>query len=255
MPLIPSHKGRCCHSNVMLAMTSCERPDGARYLPGTLAAINREGAYIARPKILVVDGSFRKIWREEAWNSSFLPHDWICIEHGGERRGNRWAMWQIFRMFMAEGVGKLLYCEDDIVPCRNALLRAARIEVPDDVAFIDFHDMKELPGKPPGYHRVPAMGHDGVGYWGNQLMLFPRRTVEWLLSRNVRGIIGGPNAADYALGRLLVDSPWPMYLAHLPCLVRHMGAVSVAHPDHELLPGRLPTSYPGDDFDALSLSW
>ena len=166
-------------------------------------------------------------------------------------------LWWAFRIAWESGYERLIFCEDDVTPCRNAIARVLCTEVPASAAFVDFHDMKELRGRATnaGLFAVPSMGLNGQGYWGNQCMLFPRRTIGWLLQRDPMSVPRGnpPQGADIALGWLLSRSPWPTYAVHLPRLVRHVGAVSSAHPGSTLDAERATPDYLGDDFDALTL--
>jgi hypothetical protein len=213
------------------------------YLEETLAALDREGAGEWGERAIVSDGTFELRLRH-----------WTSVEEQGARRGSRYTMWRAFHYAVEHGVERLLYCEDDIVPTKNALRTMLGMSVPDRCAFVDFHDITRL-GRltRPGLYTMP-LGRRFQTYSGTQCMLFPRRTVAWLLEHDPSGVAarGLPNCVDAVLGHLLTESPWPRYAAHLPCLVRHVGAVSAAHANLGI-EGRLPSHYPGDDFDSLTL--
>ena len=63
----------------------------------------------------------------------------------------------------------------------------------------------------------------------------------------------GNNLLYLLLGWLLSCSPWPLYAAHLPRLVEHVGERSAAHAGWSLHGARQTFEYPGDRFDALTL--
>lgn len=229
----------------LVSISTCVRPGGVSYLEPTAEALVREGAGECGVRAIFWDGPVQR-----------PTAGWDAIGHAGAPEGSRFNMWRVFRFALERQADRLVYCEDDIVPSKNAIRKICSLEVPEWAAFIDFHDMKELRrAGEPGMHRVPAAGYDRRGYWGTQCMSFPRRTLEWLAQRDPATVARRalPNCADATLGWLLVSSPWPMYAAHLPCLVRHAGAVSAAHPGSTLRRHRLPSHYLGDEVDALAL--
>jgi len=167
------------------------------------------------------------------------------------QQGIRSMMWQVFRAAVEEGCDKLIFCEDDVVACRNLVPFLQAFVVPEDVAFVDFHDLREerVRGISDGHHILPATPN----YWGNQCMLFPWRTIEWLAAKDplaVKDFHFPKSGADNTLGYFLRDSPWPLYLLHLPRLVEHIGTVSAAHKRNHAW-GVFPAA--STDFDALSL--
>jgi hypothetical protein len=229
----------------MVSILTSERPGGASYLAQTAAALLREGADGAQRRVILGDGLLPGA--QQGWE----------VREYHPRAGVRTMMWNAFRLALDAGCERLLFCEDDIRPCKNAVRRMLQLEVPPEAAFIDFHDMKELreSGLGHGLIDVLAMGFDGQGYWGNQCMLFPRRTLEWLVAWDPMSVArwDPPRGADCTLGWLLSCSPWPLYAAHLPRLVDHVGGSSAAHPGWALVKHRRTFEYPGDEFDALSL--
>ncbi len=232
----------------LVSITTCPRPDGASYLRSTAAALLREGATTCALRVIFCDGE-----------SVTVPPGWAIAGDRDQREdvkrdGSRLTMWRVFRFAVEQGVDRLLYCEDDIVPCRNAVRKMCAMRISDRVAFIDFHDMRRLIGTTQPGLRALALGSASYAYWGTQCMLFPRRTLDWLVREDPTAVAvkGLPHCADLALGALLARSPWPRYAAHLPCLVRHAGVVSAAHRG-VALDHRLPTHYPGDECDALAM--
>jgi hypothetical protein len=230
----------------LITITTCPRA-GVNYLPGTAAALLRAGADACTARLVLADGE----------PPAETPPGWD-LDFRFPRSGDRLMMWWAFERALATGVERLIYCEDDITPCRNAVRRMLRLPIPESVAFVDFHDNRELPdGTAAGLHEVPAQGRAGRGYLGNLCMMFPRRTLAWLAQQDPLSILPQQrrgmlyHASDLVLGAFLAASPWPRYLAHLPRLVRHDGLVSAAHPEKGL---RATREFPGADFDALTLA-
>lgn len=224
-----------------ISIITCPRPGGVDYLPRTAAALLAAGADGCVRRLVLADGDLP---------AGELPGWEIDVRY--PRGGPRAMMWWAFERALAAGVDQLIYCEDDVTPVRNAVTFMSRLVVPDRVAFVDFYDFVLPENAAAGFHvRTFA-----TVYSCNQCMLFPRRTLEWLVQQDpfavqltqMRGHVGF--ATDAVLGVLLARSPWPQYLAHLPRLVRHDGDVSAAHPQRAL---RIAHAFPGEDFDALSL--
>jgi hypothetical protein len=173
---------------------------------------------------------------------------------------------------------RVLLIEDDVGPCRNALRFIRKMEIPEDVAFVSFFEMKEALEPTPGcLTRIPCHGLQPEStpetqsppdlltfrqvtkfYCGNQCLLMPRRTVEYLVKCDPfdAGLPEDPHmhrqhSSDAAMGWHLSQSPWRRYGALYPCLVEHIGEVSTW--TQENLDGRRARNFAGDDFDALSL--
>lgn len=231
----------------LITITTCPRA-GVSYLQQTAAALLRAGADACETRLVLADG--------EPPALADWPPGWD-LDFRFPRSGDRLMMWWAFERALVAGAERLIYCEDDITPCRNAVRRMLQLPIPESVAFVDFHDNLELPdGAAPGTYEVPAQGYSGRGYLGNLCMMFPRRTFAWLVRQDPMSVLPQQrrgsiyHASDLVLGMLLASSPWPRYLAHLPRLVRHDGIVSAAHPEKGT---RATRAFPGEDFDALTL--
>lgn len=232
----------------VLVLPTCERPGGVDYLSDTLASVAGAGGAQLERRVVLVDGKYPDLKKDTSSGFEYL-------HHLNERApmGIRYMMWAAFGYALAYEYEALIFCEDDVRFCKNAITRILSLEIPDDVAFMDFYDMTKLRHRAAnwGLHKFPCTDK----YWGNQCMLFPARTMQWLYDHNPMEVSQWelPNHADRVLGHLLARSPWPNYMVHLPRLVRHMGEVSVAHPDVPRL-DRMVLKVAGDDFDAASLS-
>lgn len=222
-----------------ISIITCKR-DRATYLEQTATALLREGADVCDHRLVFADG-----------DSDPTPPGWE-LSAWYPRVGPRLMMWRVFEAALKLGVDRLIYCEDDITPCRNAIRYILQSHVPPSMALVDFYANKMPPeAKSPAIYELPARD-----FCGNLCMVLPRRTIAWLAARDPLSILhdqqptpGIYTGSDLAMGRLLHMSPWPTYLAHVPRLVRHDGDVSAAHPYKD--PRRQP--FLGEDFDALTL--
>lgn len=164
--------------------------------------------------------------------ASMVPPDygklWQMVTLGDEPQGNLRAFFAVLARAYDQDVDRLFYFEDDIVACCEAVTRMAAVGVPDDCAFTAFFDMKELaPGVPDGLFRVAPQGVDGAGWWGFQAVLFPRRTITWLLSKRDQILATAKDikhCSDFFVGDALLRSPWPEVAVHNPSLFEHVGA-------------------------------
>ena len=221
---------------------------GQDYLKDTLLSLERAGVFaVDADRVICADGADVPLLM-----GGFARH--VLQRRMGiipEKLGNLRAFMAVFRYAQEHGCDRLLFFEDDIVACKNAVPKMLKTDVPPECAFVSFFDMKELAyGTPRGLHRVPTAGHDGRGYWGSQAILWPKRTIDWLCQRE-REIVAVPSRAssDCLIGYHLMLSPWPKYAIHVPNLVEHVGIHSAIW---SWIPSvnRKSTSFPGEHFDA-----
>jgi len=228
----------------LIAVSTCLRPGGVSYLRETLRSLEAAGASNF-PKIVFSNGPIPPI--------DICP--WPCQETTtASSRSNLVAAISMAANLNAE---RLLFFEDDILACVGAVERMATVKIPGDVSFMTFHDLKELQNDEtmrPSVMRVPAKGFDGRGFWGNQAIAIPNLTLRYLAKKDFFSIRRDelPGGGDSSIGDLAASSPRPFFSVHIPSLVRHTGAVSVAHPGAQL-GKRQPRNYRGDSFDAHQL--
>jgi hypothetical protein len=229
----------------MIVMSTCPR-EGASYVEATIRALDAAGACDADHRILLVDGGAPVV----------TPPSWDQ-EGTFPRRGPRVMLWTAFERAFAAGVDRLVFLQDDITPCRNAVRRMLQVGMPDGYAFMTFHDQLHVPeGAPAGLYGIEMLR----GFTGALALAFPRDTLAWLVQQDPLhfridqerdGVLMG---ADNVLGAFVLRSPWPRYVAHIPRLVRHDGVVSAAHPRKKFEGSRVTKDFPGEDFDALALA-
>lgn len=241
----------------LIVVGTCPRGE-FYYLGDTVDGLIETGAGEADFVIVVSDGPI------DAAARSSLPNKWgyeINVEGG---RGSQHVFWQALALAVEEDAERLLWFEDDLAFCRNAVRRMLASEVPEDLALISFFDMATCAANAPdGLYTAPVLGTTGQGFRGSQALLLPRRTIEYLYNHE-RAVVGGTekNGLDRAIGQTLAAAPAELKLGrygiHLPCLVEHVGGVSAAHPGETLDRPRGPwqriaTRWLGKDFDALTL--
>jgi len=236
-----------------IAVLTCQRP--GFYVGETISQIVREGG-ASLPRRIFIDGSeeFKKAlaYRIRPYGGD----DWELIRLG-EGLGSSEAMRRLV-VQSAEEKRDLLFFEDDLLLCRNAVKRMITQHVPDDVGIITFFDMKEIkPDAAPGLYRRPANGTDGRGFWGAQCLKFPSESLVWLAEHDWMEECQGDfrMASDILMGRVMVKHPSRSRLAvHVPCLVEHVGQASACFPGVSLSPRwRRATNFMGRSFNAMSL--
>jgi hypothetical protein len=197
----------------------------------------------------------------------------VALSIWKEPRGNLAAFHAIlsFALQISSPGDRILFFEDDISFCKNAVARMLAVGVPPGCAFTSFFDMKEFfPGTPYGLYRVPLSGVDGRGFWGLQAVLFTYETVKTFVESEVFKVRAKTlkSHSDMVLVEALKEvakeghQTCDAYAAHVPSLVEHEGADSSAiwqfKTSAPLIPGnheinRRATNPCPPGFDALAL--
>ncbi len=232
------------NKSVLISVLTTERAKS--YLTTTLESLERNGAYEVS-RAVFSDGP-----------CGYRRPDWDVVELSSERRGTRQSAWSIFRAALDRGVERLIYCEDDIVLCRNAISYLAKMALPEGQAFVTCLDHRDwLMRLQTGIHA--ASFGDGR-LLGSQLLVFSRKTLEYLVSLDPMAVINshpwykdGRHSVDMVIGKILRDGPWKSYGIHVPALGQHLGDVSAAHPDRNPAKPVRTKIFAGLSFDALTL--
>lgn len=224
-----------------------------QYLDETLKSIDRNGGgcFFDSRKVVMFDGPKRDV-SHLGWETAS-----VC---GGTVLATPRSMWIILRAAFRAGCPYVLYFEDDVFVCRNAILAMISMEVPDGVAFLSFCNQKVGCDSPDVPH-VEARRADAFanrpGHWGNQAIKVPRRTLELVAKAEP------PNqwvtfGSDVWLGERVAarTSPENFYGIVLPAFVRHTGReTSIQAQQNQKWEGhRLGLNYAGDEADALELA-
>src|SRR5262249_23181846 len=128
---------------------------------------------------------------------------------------------------------------------------------PPHAALLSFHDKKRRLRQSSGIHMAPARDADRCGFWGLQAVVFPKCTLEYLVTKDPYSVwtFNKARHGDRVVEEFVLASSCPRIAYHVPSLVRHVGVVSAAYKERTR-PGRhVPETYVGDDFDAMSLPW
>lgn len=229
----------------LTVLTTKSRP---QYLAGTLDALDGNGRGWAFPgrKMVVFDGG------GEGWSRLGWENRNVSREPGTVVQSAR-ALHYIMGAAFWGGAPYLLYFEDDVFVCRDAVLAMSEMEVPDKVAFLTFCNQKV--GCDHVWPHVQARRADeplnSPGHWGSQAMKVPRRTLE-IVAKAASPTCGFSSDAWFGAA---VASGDTRYGIVLPSLVRHTGKVSTI-PDQRGQPWaghRLGLNYAGDDADGLAI--
>lgn len=228
---------------VLIVVSTCE--GGRPYLWDTLESLERAGALEYERRLLIDDFGFSA--ERPGWPIVFTRPE------PTSEPSSRHNLWGAFRLALEKGATRLLFFEDDVLACKNAVHRMATVPIAADVAMVNFHDVKEVsPGSAPGLYRRHVRGRDSHGIWGIQALVLPRRTLEYLVTCDPFGVrvTSKQHHGDRTLEHYLSLSSTPSYAVHIPCLVKHVGEISVAHPGKSLTK-RQTSNWPGVDYDAM----
>lgn len=237
-----------------LSMLTC--PDRREYVEATMASLKHAGidSFKGKKKLFVdgpTDGYAYPGWDVETLSRPEAPD---------KRLGTKEALLTIMRRTAQAGAPYLIYTEDDILYSKNAVPAIQRIEVPDDLAFLVFCDIKDV-GKKPGITETPGYDFEGVqgegGHWGNQLMKLPLRSLKMLVD-HYPPEWGYAFASDVLIGIMMATPPAKCraYGVFSPSLAQHVGARSLVAPGATVVGwGRNASNFQGEDFDCLSIDF
>lgn len=230
------------------------------YFAATMASVRAAGGD-EYSRTVFIDGQGSLSPSDHDWYRAVAGPGWsfAATHPSGEAIGTKSSMLAV--LHAAAGSERLIYLEDDIVLCKNAISFVARYEMPLDVAFVSFCDIKNAAPRPgltvcPGYDYDAPMGQGG--HWGNQMLLIPGRSLRFL-----RDAVALPDwgdariASDIMLGISLATgpAPWRTYGIYSPSLAQHVGERSLVNPNAVARGfGRDTLTFPGTAFDAMTLA-
>jgi hypothetical protein len=246
---------------LIVVLTTPKRP---QYLAATLRDLEICGArsHVGR-KVVAVDGPVRDILKLRA-----APKGWEVIQVGPGGRGNREVFSKVCKLAAGAG-GDLLFFEDDVKGCVNAVTALELLQVPPDCGYLTVFDHRNrLPRvTTPMLLRVAADEPGEGGFWGNQALKIPGRTVRHLAQqpddRFVNGVAWDTTersltfGADVWLGAYAASAtaPWQVYGLVAPSLFQHVGGISAVNPQWRITDGhwRIAQNW-RTDFDGLVLA-
>jgi hypothetical protein len=218
----------------MIVVTTCDRSE---YLQQTLDAIDLSAT---GRKVLVADRCEPPA--RAGWEVSHVPPR----PSFARPRENKWCLWHAFDLAAAAGED-LLFFQDDLALCRNAVRYVQRLAVPDDVALVSLFAPFGDSTMPHGLWRSKCHV-----YMYCQAVKFPLRTVrELAAARQEMADQLNRGGDDDALQVLGSARGW-LYAVHYPSIVQHVGAKSSVS-DATLVGCRVSRAFPGVDFDAETL--
>lgn len=241
----------------MIWVTVLTTPARPQYLSDTLDRLDAAGARAFR-RIVFVDGAAIGYQLCNGWELRQCFTD-------GKPKGSAAASAVVLEAAADQGADRLLYFEDDVVPCRNAVRAIAHWPIPDDCGFLAFCDLRGIGTGRPSLIKAPGgpWKKDGDGFWGSQAVAIPRRSLDHLASVPAaqrgswrRGLWPHRNASDVQMGLMFASSPAPAALYGLvsPSLVNHIGDHSAVDSTWRLhQANRTPANFAGEEFDALAL--
>lgn len=168
-----------------------------------------------------------------------VPPPWQAIWRLQEQRGSVAAMSDFAAMLDVVGDRDLVFIEDDVRPCRNALRYMVAWDSPHVTHFFN------AKGTTCGLLKLPPGGFEF-----SQTLKIPARIVARLRAEPPKS--RGPNDGwDLAIGRCLYTMGEPLYQHR--SLVQHVGHKSMWNPASKLAQRFPGHDFPGVDFDALTL--
>lgn len=228
---------------IMVSVITAPRLTDAFYLPQTLTALSKQ-----------LDADCLPLVTADAYKPE-VPEPWRLQSHDGpERRGSRLQMRAVFEAFIASDCQRLLYCEDDVIPCKNLIEYTRRIEMPGSWPLISFFDarIKEE------WQAARVIAPMPVSrFLFTQCFVTHRSPVERLLNCDFAAQprrIRGPNGSDSMLRGFFKALGYTAYGLQIPNLITHVGedSIVVAGPTKVQQMGCWRS--PGPEFDCLTLT-
>lgn len=225
-----------------------------QYLLPTLEALDLNGGAVGfpGPKIVMFDGGLAPV-RRFGWAIQALSPDGVQLKQTR-------AFVEICKRAVIADCPYVLYFEDDVFPCRDAIRAMVYMEVPKGVSFLTFCNQKDGCDSPWTPH-IEARRADAPanhpGHWGCQALKLPRRTLE-ICSRLTVPDEGYLRIYyDNIIGEFTASrkSPEHHYGIVLPAMFRHTGEITTVEGqvDQKWEGHRLGLNYAGDQADGLEL--
>ena len=217
----------------MVSILTSPRPAGLCYLGPTLEALTPQLGS-GTESIVFANG-----YRPE------IPAAWTLGTAHPEPLGTRRMMWEVLRVFVHSKLDRLLYCEDDILPCQNLISLCHRLELPDAWPVVSFFDPRIPLSAAPRLIRLPMKF-----FIYTQACLLPRRTALELAGADFSPHRKwGKHRGDLFLRHHLLALGYREYGLTDPQLIRHQGETSAITQGPS--PARHNPAFAGADFNAL----
>lgn len=178
------------------------------------------------------------------------PHEgWDLAYWPGKPRGSLIDLWHALNMVVRESPGSdVVYVEDDVIGCQNALAKVVSWHSPYLTTFINTRHFK-----------VGVREVDDTGFWPLQCIKIPGPVAKLLSEQDPMSKLWQDKKltsqhvqqGDLVIGRIL--RRWGLRYYQHQSLFQHVGETSLCNPGAKLSPHRIAHDFPGVDFDALTL--
>lgn len=217
-------------------LTVLTNPARRDYLRATLDSLDCSGAAVLAElgkltRVMAVDGAHDDVPARKGW---------ARISVGNGSSGIRRALRSTIVSAFNEDADHLLYFEDDVAGCRNAVLALHDLPVPDDCGFLVACDMTHLGHYAGGPRKVEVIKHTDFrinNFWGTQAVKLPRAALAHVAEQQILGI---PSAEQHVVRhngdrwlREQLASPEGLRQSFgvlAPSIFQHVGTKSLAWP-------------------------
>lgn len=200
---------------LLTTILTAPRPNGVEYLTQTLAAIRKQ----TEPVIFT----------------------------DSQKTGNRASMRETLAYFVARrDFSRLLYLEDDVLPCRNLIEYAQAVEIPEHWPLLSLFDARVADQR---NQRLEMNAHT---FFYTQALIIPRQTAIKLLTTDWTGrtSLQNGNGCSRQIRRSLTELGHTTYGLQTPNPIKHTGQVSAILQRVSLVP---ESQFIGEDFNATTL--
>lgn len=220
----------------MIAVLTCSRRP-VSYLAETLTGIDASATDPNR--VVVVDG-FDPPEVPAGWSVTLAPKpEWEWRTH------NRYPFWECLEAAVRID-DDLIFFEDDVTLCKNAVRFAEQLAVPDDLALISLFAPFGDESMVRGIHVSPARDFTFC-----QGMKIPLRTCRTLVDRRADMVSSRLGGSDNCVALIGDSLGWKIGTLR-PGIVQHVGDVSLV--SERLRMDRVSRTWPGKEFDAMTLA-
>lgn len=194
-----------------------------------------------------------KTLAKQLWGWAALTNIRLDFSVDEERRGTMFTLRQ--GLSKALPGHDILWLEDDIKFCKNAVKAMVGATVPSTCGFLSFYDHRHFRQK----IESPTLGMVAMseGLYGLQAVRFPARAIECLKLHDSNDHLTFPSDSDLQVSTWL-KTRYSHFAVCLPNLVQHIGHKSVrlradGQPVDTHDWNGYSANYAGDDFDAMTL--
>lgn len=238
----------------LLVLNTTNRPQDVDYFTETVKRVDAAGASALpqEDKLIYSDGPFGRA----------VPKGWNLIETP-ESVGTLPSLEAIVKLTRNRG-SDLVFLEDDIILVRNAITKMVSMAVPEKQAFLAFFDFYTPKGHKKGIES--RQFQPGPLQAGVQAVKIPLRSLKFMWPEGGPELVMPPTRGKKSFGRLYALkfffnqlSPYNEFGMYFPHLVQHVGEVSAVNglrSQKMAAEGiaRVSANFPGEDFDANTLS-